>query len=137
MATLEERLDALEHENATQKKGEELLTVLARAFVSREALQTLQDTVARSQRRNEKLLNALNDQNALAHERLEDLQIHSLKLEKKIGALQTEARQSLTTLQTEIRRQSSEQDGKIIGLQTETRQRFTALETMLTRTPEH
>jgi flagellar biosynthesis chaperone FliJ len=126
MATLEERIEALEHENTTQKKGEELLTVLAHAFVSREALQTLQETVARSQRRNEKLLNALNDQNVLTYEQLEDLQSHSIKLEKKIAGLQSE-----------IRRQSSEQDGKLIGLQTETRQRFTALETMLTRTPEH
>jgi septal ring factor EnvC (AmiA/AmiB activator) len=136
MATPEECIETLEHENATRTKAEELLTVLTRAFVPREALQTVQNSMARSQKRNEKWFDALNDQIAFTCERLEDLQSQSLKLEKKIAGLQTEARHSLAALQRELRQQSSEQDGKMIGLQTETRQRFTALETMFTQTPE-
>ena len=49
MATIEERLQALEQENAARKKAEELLTIAVRALVSKEAFEKLQDTVEKIQ----------------------------------------------------------------------------------------
>ena len=43
MPTIEERLQALEQENAARKKTEELLTIAVRALVSKEAFEKLQD----------------------------------------------------------------------------------------------
>ncbi|HJT58108.1 MAG TPA: hypothetical protein VJ761_16505, partial [Ktedonobacteraceae bacterium] len=74
MATIEERLQALEQENAARKKTEELLTIAVRALVSKEAFEKLQDTVEKSQKQNGKLFDVLNDHNILTNERLGDIQ---------------------------------------------------------------
>jgi uncharacterized protein YydD (DUF2326 family) len=103
MATLEERVQALEQENAARKKAEELLTIAVRALVSKEAFEKLQDTVEQSQEQNGKLFDVLNNHNVLTNERLGDIQSQIVEL-----------------------------DGKVVGLQTETRQHFTAIETQLT-----
>ena len=46
MPSIEERLQALEQENAARKKTEELLTIAVRALVSKEAIVGLQITQA-------------------------------------------------------------------------------------------
>ena len=99
MATIEERLQALEQENAARKKTEELLTIAVRALVSKEAFEKLQDTVEKSQQQNGKLFEVLNNHNILTNVRLGDIQ-----------------------------NQLTELDGKLVGLQTETRQHFAQVE---------
>jgi len=143
MPTIEERLQALEQENAarkqeiaTHKKTEELLTIAVRALVSKEAFEKLQDTVEKTQEtvkisheQNGKLFDVLNTHNVFTNERLGDIQNQLIELDGKIVGQQTEIRQRFT-----------EQDGKIVGLRTETRQHFTQIEAalaqILARLPE-
>jgi len=120
MATIEERLQVLEQENAARKKAEELLTIAVRALVSKEAFEKLQETVEKieetaktSQEQNGKLFDVLNTHNILTNERLGDIQSQILHVDGTIVGLQTEMRQRFT-----------EQDGKITGLQTEMRHHF-------------
>jgi SMC interacting uncharacterized protein involved in chromosome segregation len=133
MATLEERVQALEQDHAQLKKTIELQTIAIRALISKEAFEKLQDTVEKlqetlqeAQEQNGKLFNVLINQGATINNRITD---QYTELEGKIVGLQTETRQHF-----------AEQDEKIVGLQTETRQRFTTVETMLaqilTRLPE-
>lgn len=118
MATIEERVQALEQEIAARKQAEEMLTIAVRALVSKEAFEQLQETIEESQEQNGKLFNVLINQGALHNERLTDLQSQLIEL-----------------------------DGKIVGQQTETRQRFSKVEatqdqhtelltTILARLPE-
>jgi hypothetical protein len=129
MPTIEERLQALEQENATRRKTEELLTIAVRALVSKEAFEKLQDTVEKSQEQNGRIFDVLNNHNIFANERLGDIQSQLIELDGKIAGLQTEMRQRFT-----------EQDSKVIGLQTEMRQRFaehtSLLQQILTRLSE-
>lgn len=104
MATIEERLQALEQENAARKKAEELLTIAVRALVSKEAFEKLQETVEASQGQNGKLFNVLINQSALHNERM-----------------------------TNLRGQIIDLDGKVVGPQTEMHQHFTGIETTLTQ----
>jgi hypothetical protein len=122
MATLEERVQALEQAMVAQKKAEELLTIAVHALVSKEAFEKLQDTVERSQEQNDKLFDVLNTHNAFTNGRLGDIQNQLIEQDGKVTGLQTEMRQYFT-----------EQDGKVTGLQTEMRQRFTQIETALTQ----
>jgi hypothetical protein len=55
MATLEERLQALEQEHTQLKKTIELQTIAIRALVSKEAFEKLQDTVGRIETAQESL----------------------------------------------------------------------------------
>jgi chromosome segregation ATPase len=107
MATLEERVQALEQENTARKKTEELLTITVRALVSKEAFEKLQETLQEAQEQNGKLFNVLINQGVTINNRITD---QYTELDGKITGL----------------------DGKITGLQTEMRQRFTTVETSLT-----
>ncbi len=157
MPTLEERVQALEQEitarkraeetliqeNAARKHSEEMLTIAVRALVSKEAFETLQETIKENQEQNGKLFNVIINQNAFHNERLGDLQNQIIELDGKTAGLQTEMRQrfteqdgkiteldgKVTGLQTEMRQRFTEQDGKITGLQTEMRQQFTEVRT--------
>jgi hypothetical protein len=140
MPTIEERLQALEQENAARKKAEELLTIAVRALVSKEAFEKMQVTVEKSQEQNEKLFDVLNNHNILTNERLGDIQSQIIELDGKVVGLQTEMRQRFTEqdskvvgLQTEIRQRFTEQDGKVTGLQTEMHQRFTEQDNRTTK----
>jgi hypothetical protein len=147
MPTLEERVQALEQENAARKKAEELLTITVRALVSKEAfeklleaVEKLQETVEKNQEQNGKIFDVLNTHNVFTNERLTDLQDQIIALDGKTVGLQTEMRQRFTELdgkivgqQTETRQRLTEQDGKVTSLQTEMRQRFTGIETALTQ----
>ena len=93
MATIEERLQALEQENAARKKAEELLTIAVRALVSKEAFEKLQDTVEKSQEQYGKLFDVLNNHNVFTNQRLAGIQDQIIALDGKIVGLQTETRQ--------------------------------------------
>jgi hypothetical protein len=93
MATIEERVQALEQENAARKKAEELLTIAVRALVSKEAFEKLQDTVEKSQEQYGKLFDALNNHNVFTNQRLADIQDRIIAVDGKIVGLQTETRQ--------------------------------------------
>lgn len=132
MPTIEERLQALEQENAARKKTEELLTIAVRALVSKEAFENLQNTVEKiqeivekSQEQNGNLFDVLNSHNIFTNERLGDIQTQIIELDgKTIG------------LQTEMRQRFNEQDSKIAGLQTtqaEHTTRFNQIDTRLDR----
>jgi uncharacterized protein YydD (DUF2326 family) len=99
MATLEERVQALEQEITARKKAEELLTIAVRALVSKEAFEKLQDTVEKSQEQNNKIFDALNSHNTLTNERLGDIQNQIIELDGKIVGQQTETRQRLARIE--------------------------------------
>jgi predicted nucleic acid-binding Zn-ribbon protein len=113
MASIEERLQALEQEHTQLKKTIELQTIAIRALVSKEAFEKLQETVEKSQEQNSKLFDVLNNHNIFTNERLGDIQNQIEELDGKIAGWQTEMRQHFI-----------ETDGKVAGLQTEMRQHF-------------
>jgi uncharacterized coiled-coil protein SlyX len=125
MPTIEERIQALEQENAVRKQTEELLMIAVRALVSKEAfeklhdtVEELQDTVKASQEQHGKLFNVLINQGALHNERMGDLQSQLLAQDDNMA---------------ELKHTVTETDGKVVGLQTEMRQRFTGIEMALTQ----
>jgi hypothetical protein len=139
MATIEERVQALEQEIVARKKAEELLTIAVRALVSKEAFEKLQDTIEKSQEQNGKLFDIINIHNAFINQQFAELREKvEVQVEGKIVGMQTEMRQrfaeqdgkitgldgKITGMQTEMRQRFAEQDGKITGVQTEMRQRF-------------
>ena len=103
MATIEERLQALEQGHTELKKTIELQSIAIHAFVSKEAFEKLQDTVEKSQEQNNKLFDTLIAHDQFTNERLADLQNQIIELDNKL-------------------------DGKIVGLQTEMRQRFSGID---------
>jgi hypothetical protein len=142
MASIEERLTALEQENVALKKSVELQMIALRALVTKDAFEALRDT-------NNKIFDVLMSHDQLTNERLGDLQTQVIGLDGKIETqvigldgkietqvigldgkivgLQTETRQRFDDLQTQV----IGLDGKIVGLQTETRQRFDDLQTQV------
>jgi len=142
MATVEERLTALEQENVALKKSDELQTIALRALVTKDAFEALRDT-------NNKIFDVLMSHNQLTNERLGDLQTQVIELDGKIVGLQTEMRQhfeqqdgKIVGLQTDMHQRFEQQqtvidarfeqqDGKIVGLQTEMRQRFEQQQTAI------
>ena len=86
MATIEERLTALEQENAALKKSVELQMIALRALVTKDAFEALRET-------NNKIFDVLMSHNQLTNERLGDLQTQVIGLDGKIVGLQTETRQ--------------------------------------------
>ena len=109
MATIEERVQALEQEHAELKKAIELQTVAIGALVSKTTLEKLIE-------QDDKLFDTLIAHDRLTNERLGHLQTQVIELDGKMTGLQVETRQGFTEL-----------DGKIVGLQTEMRQRFDAV----------
>ena len=99
MATLEERVQALEQENAAQKqemaarkRAEELLTITVRALVSKEAFEKLQEQYGN-------LFDILNAHNVLTNERLGDIQSQIIELDGKVVGQQTEMRQHFAQIE--------------------------------------
>lgn len=86
MASIEERLTALEQENAALKKSDELQTIALRALVTKDAFEALRET-------NNKIFDALLSHDHLTNERLGDLQTQVIELDGKSVGLQTEMRQ--------------------------------------------
>ena len=97
MATLEERVQALEQENAIRRREHELLTIAVNALVSKEAFEKLQETLQEGQEQNGKLFNVLINQGATINNRITD---QYTELDGKIVGLQTETRQRFTTIET-------------------------------------
>jgi len=86
MASIEERLTALEQENAVLKKSDELQMIALRALVTKDAFEALRET-------NNKIFDALMSHDHLPNERLGDLQTQVIELDGKSVGLQTEMRQ--------------------------------------------
>jgi chromosome segregation ATPase len=106
MATIEERVQALEQEIAARKQAEEMLTIAVRALVSKEAFEKLQETIEESQAQNGKLFNVLINQGTLHNERMTNLQGQIIDLDGNVKRLQTEMRETrgeVTDLKTEMR----------------------------------
>ena len=99
MATLEERVQALEHEIATRKQAEEMLTIAVRALVSKEAFEKLQETIEASQEQNGRLFNVLINQGTLHNERMTNLQGQITDLDGNVKRLQTDVK----GLQTDVK----------------------------------
>jgi len=139
MATIEERVQALEQEIVARKKAEELLTIAVRALVSKEAFEKLQDTVEKlqdtiekSQEQNGKLFDALNIHNIITNERLGDIQAQLIALDGKTVGLQTEMRQRFAEQDGKI----TTLDGKITGVQATQTEQTALLQQILARLPE-
>src|SRR6266568_3088346 len=94
MATIEERVQALEQEIAARKQAEEMLTIAVRALVSKEAFEKLQETIEQSQEQNGKLFNVLINQGTLHNERMTNLQGQIIYLDGNFKRLQTEMRET-------------------------------------------
>jgi chromosome segregation ATPase len=106
MATLEERVQALEQEIATRKHAEEMLTIAVRALVSKEAFEKLQETVEASQEQNGRLFNVLINQGALHNERMTNLQGQIIDLDGNVKGLQTDVKglqADVKGLQTDVK----------------------------------
>lgn len=86
MSTIEERLTALEQENAALKKSVELQMIALRALVTKDTFEALRET-------NNKIFDVLMSHDQLTNERLGDLQTPVVGLDGKIVGLQTETRQ--------------------------------------------
>jgi len=151
MATIEERVQALEQEIVARKKAEELLTIAVRALVSKEAFEKLQDSIEESQEQNGKLFDVINTQNAFTIQQLAELREKvEVQVEGKIVGMQTEMRQrfaeqdgKITALdgktvgiQAEMRQRFAEQDGKITGVQATQTEQTALLQQILARLPE-
>jgi hypothetical protein len=152
MATIEERVQALEQEIVARKKAEELLTIAVRALVSKEAfeklqgtVEKLQDTVEESQEQHGKLFDVINTQNAFTNQQLAELRAKvEVQVEGKIVGMQTEMRQrfaeqdgKIVGMQTEMRQRFAEQDGKITGVQATQTEQTALLQQILARLPEN
>jgi hypothetical protein len=129
MATIEERLTALERENTALKKSDELQTIALRALATKDEVTKLRDT-------NNAIFDALISHDRLTNERLGDIQTQMIELDGKIMGLQVETRHSFKDAQNQM----VELDGKTVGMQTEMRQRFEVqdkkLDQILARLPE-
>ncbi len=143
MATLEERLTAVEHEqaelkhdnaelkhdnaefkhtnaelkqtNAELKQKIELQTIALGALVNKAMLEKLNE-------KNDKVFDALIAHDQFTNAQLAELRDYQIELDGKFVGLQTETHQGFAEL-----------DGKVVGLQTEMRQRFEHLEALLTQ----
>jgi hypothetical protein len=133
MASIEERVQALEQEIVARKKAEELLTIAVRALVSKEAFEKLQETVEKlqetvkeSQEQNGKLFDVINAHNAFTNQQLAELREKvEVQVEGKIVGMQTEMRQRFV-----------EQDGKITTVLATQTEQTALLQQILARLPE-
>jgi chromosome segregation ATPase len=121
MATIEERVQALEQEIAVRKQTEEMLTIAVRALVSKEAFEKLQETLEESQEQNGRLFNVLINQGTLHNERMTHLQGQIIDLDGNVNKLQTDVK----GLQTDVKGLQTDVKGlqtDVKGLQTEMRE---------------
>ena len=114
MPSLEERMQALEHEHADLKQKIELHTLAIGGLVNKATLEAINE-------KNDKIFEAL-----IHHDEFTNMQLAELRekvevqLEGKIAGMHAEMRQRFTELDSRI----TGLDGKIVGQQTEMRQRF-------------
>ncbi|GHO75602.1 hypothetical protein KSD_33730 [Ktedonobacter sp. SOSP1-85] len=118
MATVEERLQALEQEHTQLKKTIELQTITIGALVNKAALEKLNEKY-------DKLFETL-----IAHDRLTNEQLVELRTQ------QIETDGKIVGIQTEMRQRFSEQDSKITQLQTTQAEHTILLQQILARLPE-
>jgi hypothetical protein len=131
MASIEERLTALEQENAALKKSVELQMIALRALVTKEAFEAMRETI-------NKIFDVLMSHDQLTNERLGDLQTQVIELDGKIVGLQTEMRQRFEQQDEKIVGLDGKivgLDGKVVGLQTRYDQQEKLLLQILDRLP--
>jgi hypothetical protein len=118
MATLEERMQAIEHEHAELKKTIELQTIAIGALANKATLEKLDEKY-------DKLFETLIAHDSFTNEQLAELRNQDTELDGKVVGLQIEMRQRFAEQDSKI----TALDGKVVGLQTEMRQRFEAAQT--------
>src|SRR5579871_2189948 len=120
MATFEERMARVEHEQVELKRSN---TELQRAVeLQKIALGALvnKSTLEKVIEQNNKIFDTLMGHDKFTNQQLAELRGQLIEQDGKVVGLQTEMRQRFA----EVREQLIEQDGKTVGLQTEMRQRF-------------
>jgi hypothetical protein len=105
MASIEERLTALENQHAELREKMELQTIAIGALVNKATLERLNEKY-------DKLFDVLITHDRLTNEQLAELRTQHLKLDGKLVGVQTEILKL---------------DGKLVGVQTEMRQGFEAV----------
>ena len=113
MASIEERLTALENQHAELREKMELQTIAIGALVTKATLERLNEKY-------DKLFEALIAHDRFTNEQLAELRTQQLKLEGKLVGVQTEMRQGFETVNARF----EQQDSRIAGVQTEMRQGF-------------
>ena len=129
MATVEERLQALEQEHTQLeqeyiqlKKTIELQTIAIGALVNKATLEQMNEKY-------DKLFDSLIAHDRFANEQLTELRKQQIEEDGKIVGLQTEMRQRFAELQTEMSQRFIQQDSKIT-------EHTTLLQQILARLPE-
>ena len=112
MATIEERVQALEQEHAELKKAIELQTVAIGALVSKTTLEKLIEQY-------DKLFDTLVAHDRLTNERLGHLQTQVIEVDGKIIGLQTEMRQRFEQQETAMNARFEQQDKHIADVRGE------------------
>jgi hypothetical protein len=117
MATIEERLAAIEHDHEELKQKIELQTIAIGALVNKATLEKLNEKY-------DKLFQALQNHDQFISMQLSELREKvEVQVEGKIVGMQTEMRQSFSAVNARF----EQQDGKIAGVQAEMRQGFNAV----------
>lgn len=118
MATIEERLEHIEHEHASLKRENddfkqklELHTLAIGGLVNKAMLERINE-------KNDKIFQAL-----MAHDEFTNQQLSELREKVEV---QIEGK--IVGMQAEMRQRFEQQDGKIAGLQTGMRQRFDTID---------
>lgn len=113
MATIEERLQAIEQEHTELKKTIELQTIAIGALVNKATLEKLNEKY-------DKIFDALINHDRFTNEQFGELRTQQIETDGKIVGLQTEMRQRL-----------NEQDSKIASLQTTQEEHLNKIEATL------
>ncbi len=117
MATIEERLQALEQEHAELRKTIELQTIAIGALVNKATLEKLNEKY-------DKIFDALMAHDRLTNEQLAELRTQQIETDGKVVGLQTEMRQRFNEQDSKI----TGLDSKVAGLQTTQTEYTTILE---------
>ena len=103
MASIEERLTALEHQHAALKEKIELQTIAIGALVNKATLERLNEKY-------DKLFDALITHDRLTNEQLVELRTQQMKLDGKLAGVQAEMRQSFNDLEKGLEATATKED---------------------------
>lgn len=126
MATFEERLTAIEHDNAELKQKFELQTIAIGALVNKTTLERLNE-------KNDTIFNALIAHDQFANQQLAELREKlEVDIEGKIVGMQTEMRQGFSAVDTRL----DGMDARLDGIDTRLDRLESLLTQVLSRLPE-
>lgn len=132
MASIEERLTALEHDQAALKEKMELQTIAIGALVTKATLERLNEKY-------DKLFEALIAHDRFTNEQLAELRTQQLNLEGRIVGVQTEMRQGFEAVNARfeaVNVRFEEQDKRLVRLETTLDEHTSLLTQILARLPE-